>query len=101
MERSPRALRRCRVSAHAVDQQRVEAIGQLVGVASGPKPGVRPVGSREREQRCGGVVEIGAELAELAPFAEERTDPVLVAPALADDLVASLALEVAPLADED
>src|SRR5439155_2213890 len=34
-------------------------------------------------------------------LAEERPDPLLVAAALAEDLVAALAFEVAPLLDED
>src|SRR5207253_1796735 len=54
-----------------------------------------------REQRRGGVVEIGPQLAELAPLSEESAEPLLVAPALAHDLLAALALEIAPLADED
>ena len=46
------------------------------------------------------VVEVGAELAELAPLAEELADPLLVAPPLGDELLAPRALEVAPLLDE-
>ena len=47
------------------------------------------------------VVEIGAQLAELAALAEERPEALLVAPPLGEDLLAPLALEVAPLARED
>jgi hypothetical protein len=44
---------RCRVAAHPVDKQAVEPVGELVGVAARLEPGVRPVGSRQYEQRCG------------------------------------------------
>ena len=56
---------------------------------------------REREQRRGRVVEVGAQVAALASLAEERAEPLLVAAALGDELRAALALEVAPLAHED
>src|SRR3954454_1594960 len=48
------------VAAHAVDEQRVEPVGELVRVAAGLQPRVRPVGGGEREQRGGRVVEVGA-----------------------------------------
>ncbi len=60
---------RCRVAAHAVDQQRVEAVRELVRVAPRLQPRVRPVRRREREQRGGRVVEVGAQLTQLAPLA--------------------------------
>ena len=71
------------------------------GRRPGAEPGVGPVHGREREQRGGAVVEVGAELAALAALAEERAEALLVAAALGDEGVAALALEVAPLADED
>ena len=89
------------VAAHPVEQQRREAVGELVRVGVGPQPGVGPVDGRERDERGRAVVEIGAQLASLAPFAEERAEALLVAAALGDEAVAALALEVAPLADED
>ena len=67
---------------------------------SGSEPRVRPVDGREREQRGGRVVEVGAQLAELAALAEERAEPLLVAAPLGDELLPPLALEVAPLAHE-
>ena len=79
----------------------VEAVGELVRVGAGVKPRVGPVRGREREQRRRRVVEVGAELAELASLAEESPEPLFVAAALGHDLVVPLALEVAPLADED
>ena len=69
--------------------------------AARSQPGVGPVRRRQREQRRGRVVEVGAQLAELAALAEERAEPLLVAAALGDELLAPLALEVAPLAHED
>ena len=69
--------------------------------AARPQPGVRPVRGRECEQRRRCVVEIRAQLPELASLTEERAEPLLVAPAFREELLAPLALEVAPLADED
>ena len=77
-----------------------EAIGELVGVATRLEPGVRPVRRREDEQRRRARVEVGAEVARLDALAEERAPALLVAPALGDDLVAMLALEVTPLPGE-
>src|SRR5207253_8402475 len=65
------------------------------------QPRVRPVRGREREERRGAVVQVGTQPAEPAALAEERAEALLVAAALAHDLVAALALEVAPLADEN
>jgi hypothetical protein len=96
----PVRLRRCRVPAHAVDEQREETVGELVGVAAGLQPGVRPVRRREEEQCRRRVVEIGAEVAEVAPLAQELADPLFVASPLGDELLAPGALEVAPLLDE-
>src|SRR3954447_15374195 len=93
-----RPLRR-RVAAHAVDEERVEAVGELDRVASRAQPRIRPVGGREEQQRGARVVQVRAQLAELSALAKQRTHALLVAPALADDLVAALALEIAPLAD--
>jgi len=60
---------------------------------------------RRRNTLVGGaygrVIEIGAELAELASLAEERAEAVLVPPPLGDELVAPFPFEIAPLADED
>ena len=67
----------------------------------GAQPGVGPVRRREREQRSRRVVEVRAQLAELAALAEERAEPLLVAAPLGDELLAPLALEIAPLAHED
>ena len=78
-----------------------EAVGELVRVRAGAEPCVGPVGGREREESGGAVVEVGAQLADLSAFPEERTDPLLVPPALGDELLAPLALEVAPFPDED
>ena len=52
-------------------------------------------------KRGGVIVEIGAELAELAALAEERAETLLIAAALGEELGGALAFEVAPLADED
>ena len=79
----------------------VETVRELVRVATRLEPRVGPVRRREREQRGGRVVEIGAQLAALPALAEERPDPLLVASPLAEDLVPALADEVAPLAHED
>src|SRR6478609_6933774 len=80
-------LRGSRVAAHPVDEQREEAVGDLVRVATGLEPGVCPVRRRQQEQRRGSLVQIGAELAELAALAEELADPLFVPPPLGDDLV--------------
>src|SRR5918992_2130057 len=92
---------RRRVAADAVDEQPPEAVGELVRVAAGSEPGVRPVQRREGQERGRRVVEVGAELAQLASLAEEPAPALLVAAPLGEDLVAALALEVAPLAHED
>ena len=62
------------------------------------EPGVRPVRGGEREQRRRRVVQVGAELAELAPLAEEVADPLLVPAPRRDELLAPVALYVFPLA---
>src|SRR4029078_4492347 len=72
------------VAAHTVEQERREAVGELVRFAAGTQPGIRPVRGREREQRRGRVVEIRAQLAELAALAEERAESPLIAAALRD-----------------
>src|SRR5262249_47365621 len=100
-ESTHRALHRRAVSAHAVDEQSVEAVGQFVGGAASLKPRVGPVCSREEEQRRDRLVEVGAKLTELAPLAEELADPLLVPPPLGEKRVSPLAGEVPPLADED
>src|SRR3712207_7220227 len=46
----------------------------LVRVPPRTKPGVRPVRDREEEERGDALVEVGAQLASLSPFAEERAD---------------------------
>ena len=90
-----------RVAAEPVEQDVAEAIRERVGVALGRQPGLGPVRRREREKRRRGVVEVGAELSELAALAEESPESLLVAPPLAEDLLAPFALEVAPLTRED
>src|SRR5215210_3164771 len=90
-----------RVAAHTVDEDREEAICELVGVRALREPGVGPVRRRENEQDGGMVVEIRPQSALLATLAEERAKALLVAPALGKELLGSIALEVAPLADED
>ena len=94
--RSPR-----RVAADAVDEDRGEAIGEVVGVATGLEPGVGPVRCRQDEQGRGADVQIRPQVARLDAVAEQRAPALLVAAPLADDLLAVLALEVAPLAGED
>src|SRR5579872_2912003 len=89
------------VAAHAVEQQRGEAVGELVRLRAGADPGGRPVRGGEHEERGRAVVEVGAELAVLAALAEEGPDPLLIAAALGDERIPPLALEVAPLAHED
>src|SRR5438270_12509182 len=68
-----------RVSAHSLEKEGIEPVSELVGVAAGLKPGVRPVRSREREQCRGRVVEVAAQLAKVAALTEARADPLLVA----------------------
>src|SRR3954447_3689600 len=75
------------VTAHAVNQQCIEAVCQLIGVPARLEPRVGPVGCGERQQRRGRVVQIGPELAELAALGEERAHAVLVPPPLGEDLV--------------
>ena len=89
-----------RVPADPVDEDRQEAIGQVIRVAPGLEPGVRPVRRGEKEQRRRTGIEVGAKIARLDALAEERAPALLVTPPLGDDLVAVLALEVAPLARE-
>src|SRR3712207_92679 len=72
-----------RVAAHAVEQHGEEAVGEVVGVATRLQPRVRPVRGRERKERRGRLVEIGAQRAEVAALAEERAYALLVTPALA------------------
>src|SRR6266540_3939442 len=95
------ALPRRRVPLHAFKEEGVEAVGEVVGVAAWLEPGVGPVRRGEHEQCRGRVVEVAAQLAELPPFAEEGSDALLVAAALAEDLLAPVALQVAPLLHED
>src|SRR5919197_6243743 len=90
-----------RVAADPVQENLVEAVRELLGVASRLEPRVGPVRRREREQRGGRVVEVAAQLAELAALAEERAHPLLVPPPLAQDLLAPRPFEVAPLLHED
>src|SRR5713101_2407676 len=94
------ALPSC-VAPHAVQQRTEEAVRQRIGVLTRPKPRVGPVGGGEREQRRRRVVEVGPQVAQLASFAKERAEPLLVASPFGDERVAPLAFEVAPLADED
>src|SRR4029077_18130486 len=54
---TPRNLRRCRIAAHPVEQDREEPVGERSRVVARPKPGVGPVGSREKEQGRGRNVE--------------------------------------------
>ena len=89
------------VAAHPVEQHGREPVGERVDVAARPEPGVRPVRSREEEQRGGRHVEIGPQLAPLEPVGVELADPLLVAAALGDEALAPLAAQVAPLPDED
>ena len=72
----------------------------VVRVAARLKPGVGPVRGREEDERGHAHVEVGAQLALLDALAEERADALLVAAALGEELLAALAFEVAPLADE-
>src|SRR5581483_7955587 len=51
-------------------------------------------------ERGGAVVDVGAELAAFSALGEEGTESLLVPPALGDELLPALALEVAPLANE-
>jgi ring-1,2-phenylacetyl-CoA epoxidase subunit PaaA len=90
-----------RVPAHPVEQKRGETVRELVRAGVGPQPCVRPVHGRERNERSRAVVEIGTQLASFAALAEERADAFLVAAALREETVATLALEIAPLANED
>jgi hypothetical protein len=90
-----------RVAAHPVEQEVREPVGELVRARVGAQPGVGPVRRRERDERGCAVVEIRAQLAPLAAFAKERAEALLVAAALGDEEVATLALEISPLADED
>src|SRR5262249_53659813 len=60
-----------RVTPHPVDEQRVEAVCERVGVATGLEPRVGPVRRAQEEERRRGFVKVGPELRELAPFAEE------------------------------
>ena len=83
-----------RVAAHTVEQEGVETVGKLIGIGLRPQPGVGPVRRRQGEQRRGGIVEIRPQPAELAPFAEERAEAILVATALGEELLAPFALEV-------
>src|SRR5262249_82151 len=92
---------RRRVAAHSVDEQLEEAVRELVGVAAGLQPRVRPVGGREEGERGGVHVEVGPELALLDAVPEEPTDALLVAPAFRDELLAALTPQIAPFANED
>src|SRR5207302_5827267 len=70
-------------------------------LGAGAQPGVGPVRRRQREQRGRCVVEIRPQVAELAALAEERAESLLVTATLRDELLAPLAVEVAPLSHED
>src|SRR5438034_10565487 len=85
----------------AIDEEGVEAVGELVRRTPRLQPRVRPVHGRKGQEGGGRLVQIGPELSEVAALAEEGAEALLVAPALADDLLAPVALEVAPLAHED
>src|SRR6185436_11876734 len=86
-----RGSARCRVPADPVQQKREEPIGEDVRVAAGMEPRVGPVRGREEEQDGGAVVEVGAQLAELAAFAEEVAHALLVAAPLGDKRIATVA----------
>ncbi len=90
-----------RVAAHPVEQEVGEPVGELVRAGVCAQPGVGPVHRRERDERGYAVVEIGTQLAALAALAEERAEALLVATALGDEKIATLTLEIPPLADED
>ena len=75
-----------RVAAHAVHEQLEEAVGEVVRVAARLEPRVRPVRGREEDEGGHGHVQVGAELALLDAFAEERADALLVAAALGEEL---------------
>jgi hypothetical protein len=47
------------------------------------------------------VVKVGAQLAPFAPLAEKSPEALLVPPPLGEELLGTLAVEVAPFADED
>src|SRR5438093_7840453 len=94
-------LRRSRIAAHPVDEQREEAVGELVRVPAGLEPRVCPVRGREQDEGGDVLVQVGTELRQLPPLAEQLSDPFLVTAALGDELLAPVALEVAPLLNED
>jgi hypothetical protein len=79
----------------------VEAVGELVRRATRPEPGIGPVCSGKEQEGRGVLVQVGSELPELAPLAEESPDPLLVPAPLGDELLAARAFEIAPLLDED
>src|SRR5205823_2441660 len=89
-----------RVAAHAVEQKRGETVGERVGVGVRAQPGIGPVRRREREQRGRSVIEIGAQLTELASLPKQRAEALFVPAALGDELLAVLAFEIAPLPHE-
>src|SRR5690348_5780516 len=95
------SLPRRGVTAHAVEQRLVEAVGELLRVRVRTDPRVRPVRGRQRQQRGRRVLQVGAQPAELASLAEVGAEALLVAAPLRDELVAALTLEVTPLTDED
>ena len=94
------SVSRRRVAADAVDEDRGEGVGERVGVAAGGRarcrPSSRPRGRAARRRPRRGLC--AARRARALP--EEYPQPLLVATPLADDLLAPLALEVPPLADE-
>src|SRR6478672_10876606 len=71
-----------RVTAHAVEERRIEAIGELVRGCTGPKPRVGPVRCGEKEQRRRCDVEVDTQLALLDACPEQLADARFVAPAL-------------------
>src|SRR5215211_64290 len=95
-----RPLSRRRVAAHAVEEEREEAVGERVGICVGRQPRVRPVRRRQHEQGRRAVVQIRAESAGVPALAEQPAYPLFVAAALRQELERALALEVAPLAGE-
>ena len=90
-----------RVAAHPVQQQRREAVHDVVGLRARAQPGVGPVHSRERKPGGSRVVEIGAKLAPLTAFAEECAKPLLVAAAFGHEGLAAALPRGTPLARED
>src|SRR5215208_6641523 len=89
------------IPPHAVEEERGEAVGELVRRRSGAEPGVRPVDGREREPGRGRVVEVCPQVAAFPAVAEERAESVLVAAPLGEEDLAALSLQIAPFTGED